>query len=310
MEEIEKTEPASMRLRADAALLLVTMVWGSSFIVVKNVVRDSPPLAFLFFRFALATLVCGAFALRRPRSPGLLRDGGVIGLLLAGGMIFQVLGQVETTASKAAFLTGLSVVMTPFAAFVRTRHLPSIENAVGITLAGLGFLLLTFPGGAGPINRGDVLIFACAIVFAFFIVEISLRTRSHDALWLTTVQLAVVTLFAAVVGVALRAAGAGFELRPLVWEGTFLRSVLYLGTVGTVGTFVTQTWAQGHMSATHAAIIFALEPVWAALLAAWLLGERMGVSGWWGGGLVLAGIVVSELRLRRPATQSKGNVRV
>ena len=310
MEEIEKTEPASMRLRADAALLLVTMVWGSSFIVVKNVVRDSPPLAFLFFRFALATLVCGAFALRRPRSPGLLRDGGVIGLLLAGGMIFQVLGQVETTASKAAFLTGLSVVMTPFAAFVRTRHLPSIENAVGITLAGLGFLLLTFPGGAGPINRGDVLIFACAIVFAFFIVEISLRTRSHDALWLTTVQLAVVTLFAAVVGVALRAAGAALELRPLVWEGTFLRSVLYLGTVGTVGTFVTQTWAQGHMSATHAAIIFALEPVWAALLAAWLLGERMGVSGWWGGGLVLAGIVVSELRLRRPATQSKGNVRV
>jgi drug/metabolite transporter (DMT)-like permease len=298
MEEIEKTEPASMRLRADAALLLVTMIWGSSFIVVKNVVRDSPPLAFLFFRFALATLVCGAFALRRPRSPGLLRDGGVIGLLLAGGMILQVLGQVETTASKAAFLTGLSVVMTPFAAFLRTRHLPSIENAVGITLAGLGFLLLTFPGGAGPINRGDVLIFACAIVFAFFIVEISLRTRSHDALWLTTVQLAVVTLFAAVVGVALRAAGAAFELRPLVWEGTFLRSVLYLGTVGTVGTFVTQTWAQGHMSATHAAIIFALEPVWAALLAAWLLGERMGVIGWWGGVLVLAGIVVSELRLR------------
>jgi drug/metabolite transporter (DMT)-like permease len=299
MEEIEKTEPASTRVRADAALLLVTMVWGSSFIVVKNVVRDSPPLAFLFFRFAVATAVCGALALRRPRSPGLLRDGAIIGLLLAGGMTCQVLGQLETTASKAAFLTGLSVVFTPFAAFARTRRLPSLENAVGITLAGLGFLLLTFPGGTGPINRGDVLIFVCAVIFAFYIVEISLRTRSHDALWLTTVQLGVVMVCAAVLGAAFRAAGAGFELRPLVWEGTFLRSVLYLGTIGTVGTFVTQTWAQGHMSATHAAIIFALEPVWAALLAAWLLGERMGVSGWWGGGLVLAGIVVSELRLRR-----------
>jgi drug/metabolite transporter (DMT)-like permease len=299
MEEIEKTEPASTRVRADAALLLVTMVWGSSFIVVKNVVRDSPPLAFLFFRFAVATAVCGALALRRPRSPGLLRDGAIIGLLLAGGMTCQVLGQLETTASKAAFLTGLSVVFTPFAAFARTRRLPSLENAVGITLAGLGFLLLTFPGGPGPINRGDVLIFVCAVIFAFYIVEISLRTRSHDALWLTTVQLGVVMVCAAVLGAAFRAAGAAFELRPLVWEGTFLRSVLYLGTIGTVGTFVTQTWAQGHMSATHAAIIFALEPVWAALLAAWLLGERMGVSGWWGGGLVLAGIVVSELRLRR-----------
>lgn len=302
MEEIEKTEPPSMRLRADAALLLVTMIWGSSFIVVKNVIRDSPPLAFLFFRFLLATAVCGALALRRPRSPGLLRDGGIIGLLLASGMAFQVLGQLETTASKAAFLTGLSVVMTPFAAFARTRRLPSLENAVGITLAGLGFLLLTFPGGAGPINRGDVLVFLCAIVFAFYIVEISLRTRSHDALRLTTVQLAVVTLCAGVLSAVFRATGAAFELRSLVWEGTFLRSVLYLGTIGTVGTFVTQTWAQGHMSATHAAIIFALEPLWAALLAAWLLRERMGVSGWWGGGLVLAGIVISELRLRRPAT--------
>jgi drug/metabolite transporter (DMT)-like permease len=304
MEEIEKTEPAPMRLRADAALILVTMIWGSSFIVVKNVVRDSPPLAFLFFRFLLAAAVCGTFALRRRRTPNLLRDGAIIGSLLGGGMILQVLGQVETTASKAAFLTGLSVVLTPFAAFVRTRRLPSLENAIGITLAGLGFLLLTFPGGAGPINRGDVLVFLCAIVFAFYIVEISLRTRDHDAFRLTTVQLASVAACAALVGGGLRAAGAGFELRPLVWDQSFLLSVLYLGTIGTVGTFVTQTWAQGHMSATHAAIIFALEPLWAALLAAWLLRERMGVSGWWGGGLVLAGIVVSELRLRRAAAAS------
>jgi drug/metabolite transporter (DMT)-like permease len=89
------------------------------------------------------------------------------------------------------------------------------------------------------------------------------------------------------------------ELRPIVWEGTFLRGVLYLGTLGSVGTFLTQTWAQRHMSATHAAIIFALEPVWAALLAVWLLEERLGATGLWGGALVLAGIVVSELRLRR-----------
>jgi drug/metabolite transporter (DMT)-like permease len=84
-----------------------------------------------------------------------------------------------------------------------------------------------------------------------------------------------------------------------VWEGAFLRGVLYLGTIGTVGTFLSQTWAQRHMSATHAAIIFALEPVWAALFAAWFLGERLGARGYWGGALVLAGIVVSELRLRQ-----------
>ncbi len=298
MEEIEKTEPASIRLRADAVLLLVTVVWGSSFIVVKNVVQDSPPLAFLFFRFLLAAAVSALLLFGRRRTPGLFRDGAVIGGLLAGGMTLQVLGQVETTASKAAFLTGLSVVMTPFAAFARTRSLPSLENAVGIVLAGLGFSLLTFPAGGGAINRGDLVMFGCAILFAFYIVEMSVRTRAHDPFWLTVVQLSMVAATAAVLAAAARIAGAPLELRAVVWHEGFLSAVLYLGTIGTVGTFLSQTWAQRHMSATHAAIIFALEPVWAALLAAWLLNERLGSRGAWGGALVLAGIVVSELRLR------------
>jgi drug/metabolite transporter (DMT)-like permease len=299
MSEVERTEPVSMRLRADAALVLVTVVWGSSFVVVNTVVRDSPPLGFLFFRFALAAALSFLLALRRPRTRALIRDGTIIGALLAAGMAFQVVGQVETTASNAAFLTGLSVVLTPFAAFARTRRLPSLENGIGIVLAGAGFLLLTFPKGAGSINRGDVLVLACAICFAFYIVELSLRTEAHDPFWLTTVQLAMVAAAAALLAPVARLAGMAAELRPIVWEGTFLRGVLYLGTLGSVGTFLTQTWAQRHMSATHAAIIFALEPVWAALLAAWLLEERLGATGLWGGALVLAGIVVSEVRLRR-----------
>jgi drug/metabolite transporter (DMT)-like permease len=299
--EVERTtEPVSTRLRADAALVLVTMVWGSSFVVVKNVVTDSPPLAFVFLRFLLAALVCLAIAARRPRSPGLLRDGVVIGSLLAGGMIFQVLGQTESTASKAGFLTGLSVVLTPFAAYVRSRKLPSLENAIGIVLAGAGFILLTFPRGGGPINRGDLLLLVCGIVFAFYIVEMSMRTERHDPAWLTTVQLATVAFAAGASSLVFRAAGSAIEMRPLILDTGFVRSVLYLATIGTVGTFFTQTWAQRHMSATHAAIIFALEPVWAALLAAWLLEERLGTSGVWGGVLVLAGIVVSETRLRGP----------
>ena len=299
MQEIEKTEPASMRLRADAVLILVTVVWGTSFIVVNVVVDESPPLTFLFFRFVLAAALTAVFAWRRPRTPGLLRDGLVIGGLLAAGMAMQVVGQVETTASKAAFLTGISVVLTPFAAYARTRSLPSLENGLGITLAAIGFFLLTFPAGGGPMNRGDLLVFGCAILFAFYIVEMALRTPRHDALALTAIQLAVVAAAAGILGGFGRLAGWSLESRAVVWEGAFLRGVLYLGTVGTVGTFLSQTWAQRHMSATHAAIIFALEPVWAALFAAWFLGERLGVRGYWGGALVLAGIVVSELRLSR-----------
>jgi drug/metabolite transporter (DMT)-like permease len=269
---------------------------------VKNVLVEAPPLAFVFFRFLIAAVACLPLTFRRPSSPGLLRDGAIIGSLLAAGMIFQVLGQTETSASKAAFLTGLSVVLTPFAAFLRTRRLPSLENGVGIALAGMGFILLTLPRGGGPINRGDVLVFVCGVIFAFYIVEIGIRTVRHDPGRLTAVQLAVVAAISGIASVVFRLAGAAVETRPIVWNRSFLASVLYLATIGTVGTFLTQTWAQRHMSATHAAIIFALEPVWAAFLAAWLLAERLGSSGVWGGALVLAGIVVSETRLARRAS--------
>ncbi len=297
--------PAPVRpFAADAVLIGVTVVWGSSFVVVKNAFEQAPPLQFLFWRFLIASAILVPFLFFRRRTPGLARDGLVVGLLLAGGMVFQVLGVPRTTASKAAFLTGLSVVLTPFAAWLRSRKLPSLENGIGITLAASGFVLLTFPTGGGPLNRGDMLVFVCGVIFAFYIVELAERSPRQDTVWLTAFQLATVMVVAGAASLLLRlpafaALPEGIvERRPVFWRGTFLWSVLYLGSIGTVGTFFSQTWAQARMSATHAAIIFALEPVFAAILAAWLLGDRLGARGAAGGLLVLAGIVVSELRLR------------
>jgi drug/metabolite transporter (DMT)-like permease len=298
--------------QADLVLVGVTVVWGSSFVVVKNAFADSPPLLFLFWRFLIATALLAVILPFRRRTPGLWRDGLVVGSLLAGGMALQAAGIPSTTASKAGFLTGLSVVLTPFAAYMRTRKLPSRENAIGLTLAAAGFGLLTFPVGGGPFNRGDALVFGCGIVFAFYIVELAERSARHDAVWLTAVQLATVALVAGAGSMLLRAAGpAGLpesaaESLPVVWHGTFLWSVLYLASLGTVGTFFSQTWAQARMPATHAAIIFALEPVFAAIFAAWFLGDRLGSRGIAGGVLVLAGIAVSEVRLRGEMTLRGG----
>lgn len=286
-------------------LLAVTCVWGSSFIVVRNVLQDAPPFQFLFWRFLLATLLLVPFLLRRRPTPGLWPAAMAAGALLAAAMSFQVAGQVDTTASKAAFLTGLSVVLTPFAAYVRSRRLPSLENGLGIALAGVGFVLLTFPSDGNRLQRGDLLVFACGVVFAFYIVELSERAPAHDPVWMTAIQLAMVTALGGTLALLLSLPGledlrsALSEARTLSWDGPFLWSVLYLGSAGTVGTFFGQTWAQRHMSATHAAVLFALEPVVAALLAAWLLNETLGGRGIAGGGFVLAGIVVSELRLGR-----------
>lgn len=303
--------------RADAVLAGVTVVWGSSFVVSKNVYQTSPPLQFLFWRFLIASLLLLPFFVRRRSTPGLWRDGLVTGGLLATGMVFQVLGMPDTTASNAAFLTGLSVVLTPFAAYLLHRRVPSLENAVGITLAGAGFFLLTFPAGGAPFQRGDLLVFLCGVVFGFYTVELAERSGRHDAVSLTWIQLAVVPVLAMTVSLLIRSplfSGwrlAAHELRPVVWEGVFLWSVIYLAVFATLGAFFGQTWAQRHMSATHAAIILALEAVVAAILAAWLLNERLRPRGLAGAGLVLLGIVVSELRLRRRRlSQSSGNVSV
>lgn len=295
----------SAGLRADLVLGAVTLVWGSSFVVVRHALDDAPPLALLFWRFILAALLAGALAARRPKSRAARRDGLVLGCLVALGMSLQVVGQAETTASKAGFLTGLAVVLTPFVAFFRTRKLPSIENGAGIALACGGFFLLTFPAAGGPVSRGDLFVAACGVVFAFYGVELAERAGAHDALWLTAIQLAVTAAVAGVLSLALRmpalagVPAAALEARPIPWRGGFPATVAYLGSVCTVLAFLGWTWAQGRMSAVHGAILLALEPVFAALFAAWLLGERLGRRGAAGGVLVLAGILVSEVRLRK-----------
>ncbi|HEX7253367.1 MAG TPA: DMT family transporter, partial [Thermoanaerobaculia bacterium] len=250
-----------------------------------------------------AAVVLAVIAMFRPRTRGILLDGTILGLILATGVVLQISGQAETTASKAAFLTGLAVVLTPFVAVLRTRKLPTVENGVGITLASIGFFLLTLPSDGGPMNRGDPLVLACGVAFAFYGVELAERGGRHDAVWLTLIQIAFVAaaggLFSLLVRLPALASlhAASLEARPILWTKLFVASVVYLGSIGTVVAFLGWTWAQGRMSAIHGAIILALEPVFAAIFAAWFLHERLGARGLWGGVLVLAGIVVSEMRL-------------
>ncbi|MGE5275455.1 MAG: DMT family transporter [Acidobacteriota bacterium] len=295
-------ESGSSPWRADAVLLVVTIVWGSSFVVVRHALDTAPPLLLLFGRFGLGAVLIAPALARRPLMRAAIRDGLLLGALLALGMCLQISGQAGTTATKAGFLTGLASVVTPFVAVARTRRLPTAANGVGIALASAGFLLLTHPPPGAAFERGDLLVGASSVVFAVYAVELAQRAGRHDALWLTGLQLAVVAACAGASSFVLRAASSGtpaaaLEARPVDWTGAFPWSVLYLGVVCTAGAFLGWTWAQGRMSAIHGAIILALEPVVAALLAAWLLRERLPARGLAGAILVLFGIVVSEVRL-------------
>src|SRR5258706_7580100 len=129
-------------LLADLALVGVTAAWGSTFIVNRLVLNSGPPLLFLTVRFALAAIVLLLLARRHPRTPHLLKDSAIVGALLSIGIGFQILGQVFTTASKAAFVTGLSVPLTPVAGYLMLRRKSTPENLLGLCVATLGFGVL------------------------------------------------------------------------------------------------------------------------------------------------------------------------
>ncbi|MFI5197736.1 MAG: DMT family transporter [Thermoanaerobaculia bacterium] len=299
--------PRSEALRADLVLVVVTAIWGSTFIVNRLAIETAPPLVFVLVRFALASVILLPLALGRPLTPNLARDSAVIGVLLAIGIGCQVAGQLFTTASKAAFVTGLSVPLTPIAGYLMTRKKPSIENLAGLVLAAAGFAMLTWPEDAAGWNRGDLLIVATAVSYAILIVVMAETAPNHDVRWYSFGQIAAAAVAVGVARLALgpflsgRSAFLVAEARPLVLTPRVVASILWMALAATVVTFLAQTWAQQRMPATHAAILFALEPVFTALFAALFLGERLTGRDWSGAVLVLAGIVVSELKFSTPA---------
>jgi len=203
-------------------------------------------------------------------------------------------------------------VLTPFVAVFRTKKLPSLPNGLGILLASAGFFLLTFPASGGPVSRGDLFVAAGGVVFAFYGVELAERGGRRDAFWLTAIQVAVTMGMAGILSLLLRLPAlaalpvATLEARPIPWHSDFPASTAYLAAVCTFLGFLGWTWSQGRMSAIHGAILLALEPVFAALFAAWFLSERLGPRGYAGATLILTGILVSELPWRR-FLQSSGN---
>jgi drug/metabolite transporter (DMT)-like permease len=300
------------RPRPELVLAGVALLWGSTFVVTKHVVRDMAPLAFLTARFGLAALVLVALFRRRfPCSRQALVDGVVLGLLNSSGLLLQVLGQVYTTASKSSFITALNTPLTPLCALALYRARPTRPQLVAVVLASGGVALLTYPVGGARWNDGDLLTFGCAALYAITIVEIARRTPRHDALMLTTVQVVTAALmFATLLGVGqvivhqvrfdhlpelLR-----LEARPFAPGPWALAELVYMALVCTVVTFAAQTWAMARMSATHAAVIFSLEPVFATAMAVGAVGsaEWPGARGATGAALVLFGVLVSEIRLR------------
>jgi len=287
-----------------AVLVLVTAVWGITFVQIKDALELYPLFAFLAVRFAIAVAVLAVPAARRVRSLG--RDGAVAGLLLGGllaaGYALQTAGLERTTVSAAGFVTGMYVVLTPVFGYVLFRICAPREVWLGVALAVLGLAMLS--GVSAGSTAGDLLVLAGAALYALQIALMERFAPRYDPLAFTTAEMA-----AAFVGFAVVAVAAGQVEVP--HGATVWAALLVTGIFASALAFLVQAWAQQRTSATQTALVFSLEPVWAGIFGFALAGDRLGAVGWVGCTVILAGIAVSEpaaartlarlVRVRRPA---------
>lgn len=265
----------------------MTLIWGSTFVVVKEALVDASPLPFLGIRFTLAGILLFLVMGRGLGERQALGPGFLLGVFLFAGYLCQTTGLLYTTPSKSAFITGFAVILVPFLQVLHGFRLRAATIAGALLgLAGIYFLVL--PSGVHAVNRGDVLTLFGAVSFAVHIVLVGSYTRRFSFRHLVPVQILVVGLLAAA------ALPLNLDFR-LHWTAGLIGALLLTAVLATGFAFSVQNWAQQFTPPAHTALIFALEPVFAALTSRLVLGERLGGKVFMGSALILAGMVVSEI---------------
>jgi drug/metabolite transporter (DMT)-like permease len=279
------------------ALALAAAIWGVSFPLIKDAYADISPVLLLSLRFSLGALLIAL--LTRPKNrptPSTLRGGLLAGTFVGFGMILQMLGLARTSASNSGFLTSLYIVLVPFVAFFVYQVKPQWRELWAVPLAGGGIALLSLEPGSLRLGTGDLLTIASAVLFAFQVVLVQRYTtlgrhspgQDH---WVALLQVAAtgaICSFGLLLGLD----------RPihLAWSPRLAFALTFTTLGATVAAFLLQAWGQKHVSATRAALLFATEPVFAALASTWLLGETWNPRRLTGAALILAAVAVAELR--------------
>jgi drug/metabolite transporter (DMT)-like permease len=269
------------------ALVVVTAIWGYTFVPVQKAVAVYPLFAFLAVRFAISTLALAPFAWSPLRA--LPRAGWAAGLgagtLLGAAYGLQTAGLELTTVTSTGFITGLYVVFTPFIALAAFRTPVPAPVWIGVVLSLAGLLLLS--GAPGGSWAGNLLVLGNAVAQSLQIVAMERFAPCYDARALTFLQMAV-----AFAGFAVVAVVAGQVEAPpdaATWYALVVTGV-FAGALG----YLVATWVQSRTTAARAALVFTLEAPFAALFGVLLLSERLGWAGWLGCAVMLTGIVLAE----------------
>ena len=287
---------------ADLSLLFVAIIWGSTFIIVKQSVENIPVFSFLFMRFALAGMLL--ILINAPKlkaiDKGVLVDGVMLGIALFLAYAFQTFALTATSASITAFITGLFVVFVPVLSGVFLRKLPRQEAMIGVVFATIGLALITLQGRF-LVSFGEFLALVCAFFIAIHIILTDKLSRRNDYGLLTLVQVNIVALFSLIFSLFLDP-----RVIPTQFNNQLIFSLIINSVFATFVAFVIQTSMQKYTTPTKAAIIFIMEPVSSAFFSYWIGGELLTAKQYVGTSFILLAMVFTEagtyLKMKREAT--------
>lgn len=280
------------QLFAELILASVTLFWGATFPIVKDAINEIPVMAFLWVRFAFAAALLALLAGRKGFAT-LDRRGWKIGVFLGSllflSYLFQTFGLERTSSANTGFLTGLGVVWVPLLAGPLLKKPAAFGSKIGVAIALLGLFLLTWHT-PWSINFGDLLVVICSVFIALHILGLDAFTKGYDGRALTFVQIATMALLGCVGSLTFEPVSW-----PIVWTSSLIIAFIITSVFATAYAFWAMTTFQNRTTPTRAALIYTLEPVFAALFSIWLAGDRLSAIGWFGGVLIVAGMVVAEI---------------
>ena len=282
-------------LRADLLLLSVAIAWGVTFLMVQDAINTTPVYAFLFFRFAIASILMFFIAYKylNEINKKTILYGIILGLFLFSAFATQTFGLAYTKSSIVAFITGLNVIVVPFLAYFIFKDYISKNVLIATVIAVVGLYLLTM-SGALTIGKGELLTLICAFLFALQIIFTGKFSKEVNVFLLVLFQLITVAILSLIFSLSLD--DVTFDLN---YNYVFFKAVLITAVFATVYAFLIQTYMQQFTTATKTAIIFAMEPVSASVFAYISVGEVLTNIQLTGAILIVFATVVAELKFKR-----------
>ncbi|MFX1395043.1 MAG: DMT family transporter [Promethearchaeota archaeon] len=286
-------------------LILTTILWGSTFIITKNMIKEVPIFLFLGLRFLIALIGFTPFLLRLKHiNKKIIIFGSIAGLIYFIGMVFQTYGLQTTSAGKAGFITGLNAVIVPFLTWFFFKKPINKRILIAVPLSVMGMALLMLDGENDVIIE-DLLVLICAFFFALFIILNNKYVRLIDVYIYTIVQLIVITLLCFLFSILINESKS-YDLFSAHLD--FWLIIFYMGLIVSTLTFFFQNWSQKYQDPSKTAIIFTLEPVFAVLFASFLIGrEILSFQTWIGCGLIFLAIFITVLKVKNKTRFSNNN---